>query len=230
MPLTSIHLPGRQSRARELHAALREAILDGTLHAGDRLVEEQIAELASVSRTPVREAIRRLEAEGLIEDSGSGAVAVTLGADALAEICEVREALEGLACRLAARGGTEMTILTLEDLIARWAACVESNASVEEFVRLNNAFHETIWQASGNSYLTEQLKVLRARIELSGHTTLRDPERLAEATAEHAELFGAIRDHNPEQAAELAGRHFRKAMALRLAASRFDATEPMPTA
>ncbi len=227
MPLTTITLPGRQSRARELYVALREAILDGTLGAGDRLVEEQVAAMASVSRTPVREAIRRLEAEGLLEDSGSGAVAVavTLDADALAEVCEVRETLEGLACRLAALGRTEITILTLEDLAKRWQDAVENGASEQELVRLNRVFHETIWQASGNRYLAEQLRFLRARIELSGKSTLGFHDRASEAMAEHAELLEAIRRRDADAAEEFARSHFRRAMAIRLATLRFEALE-----
>ena len=181
--------------------------------------------MASVSRTPVREAIRRLEADGLLEDSGSGAVAVavTLDADTLAEICEVREALEGLACRLAAVGRTEIEILTLQDLVRRWTEAIDDGATEQELVRLNRVFHETIWQASGNRHLAEQLRLLRARIELSGRSTLVSPDRAAEASAEHTELLAAIANRDADAADELARMHFRRAMAIRLAALRFEA-------
>lgn len=217
MPLTKITLPGRQSRARELYDVLREAILAGSLEAGERLVEESIAALASVSRTPVREAIRRLEADGLVEDSGSGPVAVSVRSDALGEMCVVREALEALASRLAAQGRTELDLLTLEDLAARWRAALENDASESELVRLNHAFHETMWQASGNRYLVEQLRVLRGRIELSGRSTLSSPERAAEAMSEHAALIEAVAQRDANAAEELARLHFRRAMAIRLA-------------
>jgi DNA-binding GntR family transcriptional regulator len=217
MPLTTITLPGRQSRARELYDVLREAILAGSLKSGERLVEESIAALASVSRTPVREAIRRLEADGLVEDSGSGPVAVSVRSDALAEMCVVRETLEALASRLAALGRTELDLLTLEDLAARWRAALENDASEDELVRLNHAFHETMWQASGNRYLVEQLRVLRGRIELSGRSTLGSPERAAEAMSEHAALIEAVARRDADGAEELARLHFRRAMAIRLA-------------
>jgi DNA-binding GntR family transcriptional regulator len=226
MTLTTIKLAGRTSRAKELHVWLREAILDGRVRSGERLVEEQIAAMASVSRTPVREAIRLLEAEGLVEDFGSGPVAVTLTSEALAEMCEVREALEALSSRLVAMGRSEMTVLALEGMTERWAALIESDASSDEFVRLNNAFHEMIWQASGNRYLVGQLRILRSRIESSGATTLRNEDRRTEAMAEHAALLEAIRNRDADLASDLAGSHFRKAMAIRLAEIRFAA--PMP--
>lgn len=219
MALTSITLPGRHSRARELYEALREAILDGQVEAGERLVEEQIAGMASVSRTPVREAIRRLEADGLVEDSGSGAVAITLSVDELAEMCEVREALEGVVCRLAALRRNEMAVLALADLANRWKAAMQT-AGEQELVRLNHAFHETIWRMAGNRYLFEQLRVLRGRIELSGRTTLAEPERVAEAAAEHAALLDAIQRQDAAAAEELARTHFRRAMAIRVASAR----------
>jgi DNA-binding GntR family transcriptional regulator len=227
LPLTTIRLPGRQSRARELYDALRDAILEGALQPGERLVEEQIAAMASVSRTPVREAIRRLEADGLIEDSGAGAVAVSLTSEALAEMCEVREALEGLVCRLAALRRSEMAILTLEDLAARWRAALEGEASEHELVRLNHAFHETIWQMAGNRYLAEQLRILRNRIELSGRTTLSSPDRASEAMSEHAAMLEAISNRDVDGAEDLARTHFRRAMALRLAAVRSASLEPV---
>jgi DNA-binding GntR family transcriptional regulator len=224
MPLTTIKLSGRQSRAREVYEALREAILDGSLGSGERLVEDQIAAMASVSRTPVREAIRRLEAEGLVQDSGSGAVAVAMGltADALSDLSEVRETLEGLACRLAAAGRTEMTLLTLQDLAERWRVAIEDEAEAELLVRLNHAFHETIWQASGNHYLVEQLRFLRARIELSGRSTLVLRERAVEAMREHGELLEAIVVRDGDAAEHLARVHFRRALSIRLASVRVE--------
>jgi DNA-binding GntR family transcriptional regulator len=224
MPLQSIELPGRRSRAHELHSALRDAILDGTVTAGERLIEKQIAALASVSRTPVREAIRRLQAEGLIQDSGSGPVAMTLNSGVLADMCEVRESLEGLACRLAALRHTGMGVLTLADLADRWSDAVARDAPAEDFIRLNTVFHETIWQIAGNRYLADQLGTLRSRIELTGQTTLRDRERQVEAMGEHLDIVTAIKARDSDKAGELARHHFQRAMAIRLASLPFDAT------
>lgn len=227
MPLDTITLPGRQSRAREVYEALREAILDGTLGAGERLVEDQIATMASVSRTPVREAIRRLEAEGLLEDSGAGAVAVaaSLTPRSLAEIFQVGEALEGLACRLTAMARSEITILTLTDLAERWRMAVENGSTDQELVHLNHVFHDTIWEGSGNRYLVEQLRFLRARIELSGRSPLAIAQRANEATAEHAELLEAIIRRDGDAAEEKARMHYRHALAIRLANLRVESPE-----
>ena len=225
MALTSITLPGRASRAHELYEVLRKAILDGTVQPGERLVEETLAAMASVSRTPVREAIRKLEADGLIEDTGSGVAAVGIATDALAEVCVVREVLEGLACRLAAAARTELDVLTLEGLAARWSAALEEGGDKEQLVRLNHAFHETIWRAAGNRYLVEQLIALRDRIELSRRTTLATPGRPEEAMGEHAQLIDAIVRRDGDAADELARFHFRRAMAIRLASLRSESLE-----
>ena len=108
-------------------------------------------------------------------------MAVSLKSETLAEICEVRAALEELASRFAASGRSEIALLTLEDITSRWRIAVDTGASDQQFVRLNNAFHETVWEASGNRYLVEQLKLLRSHIDLARETTLSTPVRQAEA-------------------------------------------------
>src|SRR6266567_63643 len=108
MPLNKIVLPGKRSKAEELYEFLHNAILECQIEPNERIIEEQIAALASVSRTPVREAIRRLEADNLVQDTGQGLVIVAVTPDELAEFCAVREVLEGLASRLAALARSEI--------------------------------------------------------------------------------------------------------------------------
>jgi len=103
VPIPPLHIEGHRSRSHALYEHLRKAIHDGTLRPGERLIEEVLAEAAGVSRTPVRETLRRLEAEGLVEDADRGMVVTSLSDTDLLELCAVREVLEGMAAALAAR-------------------------------------------------------------------------------------------------------------------------------
>jgi DNA-binding GntR family transcriptional regulator len=221
MPLSKIELSGEGSRAQRLYAFLRNAILNGTLEPNERLVEETIASLASVSRTPVREAIRRLEADELIQNTGQGLVVGACSLDDLAELCTVREALEGLASRLAATARSEIEILSLRRILSDYRQATEMQ-DIQQLVALNHAFHETIWRAARNRYLFHQLVTLRSFIERLQKTTLAIPSRQQEALAQHELVLAAIVRRDADEAERLACQHFREAMALRMTMTRFE--------
>ncbi|MBO0778737.1 MAG: GntR family transcriptional regulator [Ktedonobacteraceae bacterium] len=215
MPLSKILLPGKRSRAQELYEFLRNAILDGTLGQNERLVEENIAALASVSRTPVREALHKLEVDRLVQDNGQGLVVVAFTADELAELCAVRETLEGMASRLAATARTEIDLLSLQKIHESYQRATERQ-DVEQLIALNHAFHESIWQAARNRYLYRELANLRSQIERLQKTTLDFVPRQPEALHEHALILEAIVKQDHERAEQLTCQHFREAMAIRL--------------
>jgi DNA-binding GntR family transcriptional regulator len=220
MPLSKIQLTGEGSRAQKLYDFLRNAILDGTLEPNERLVEETIAAMASVSRTPVREAIRRLEADDLIQNTGQGLVVGSCDPDDLADLCIVRETLEGLASRLAARSRSEIEVLSLLRILNDYRKATELQ-DVLRLVALNHAFHETIWQATHNRYLFHQLVTLRSHIEHLQKTTLDIPSRQQEALSQHELLLDAIVNRDADEAERLTCQHFREAMALRMTMDRF---------
>ncbi|WP_052890276.1 GntR family transcriptional regulator [Thermogemmatispora carboxidivorans] len=219
MPLSRIQLPGERSRAQELYEFLRNAILDGTLEPNERLVEESIAALASVSRTPVREALRKLEADNLVRDTGQGIVVGTTSPEELEELCAVRETLEGMASRLAARLRSELEVASLRRILEEYREATQQR-DVERLVVLNHAFHEAIWQAARNRYLFRELTNLRDLIERLQKTTLDRPERQRAALPEHEALFEAIVRQDEDEAERLARLHFREAMAIRLMMAR----------
>lgn len=216
MPLDEIRLNAGRRMGDEIYLQLKSAILAGKLAPSERLVEESIAELASVSRTPVREALRRLQADGLVEERGPGLAVTVVTAQRLAELCIVREALEGLAAYLAAESRTELDLLFLKQVLDDSNAA-EAGASDEAQVRLNHAFHKGVWSAARNGVLSAELRGLRNEIERMQGTTLTAPGRLSSAIGEHRELLEAIRTRNPVAARDLAQLHFRTAMAIRLA-------------
>jgi DNA-binding GntR family transcriptional regulator len=215
MPLTKIVLPGKRSKAEELYEFLSNAILDGKFEPGERVVEESIAALASVSRTPVREALRRLEADNLIQDTGQGLVVGSISPGELAEFCIVREVLEGLASRLAATARSEIDVLNLQSILHDYQQATEQK-DVQRLVALNHAFHETIWQAARNGYLFRELITLRRNIERLQNTTLSQQHRQRESLEQHKAVLEAIINQDGDTAEQLARQHFREAMAIRL--------------
>jgi DNA-binding GntR family transcriptional regulator len=214
-PLKAIRLPGRTHRADELYAYLRQAILDGTLPPDERVVEQRIAEVASVSRTPVREALHRLEIDGLVVSDGRGLVVVDHSVDELAELCIVREELEGLAARLGAVSRSEFDLSALEQILAEMVA-VTGDHDVARLIQLNHLFHEAIWQAARNRYLARQLETLRGLIERRDQSTLTDSDRQVQALEEHQAIYQAFVDRDADGAADAARAHSRRGMALRL--------------
>jgi DNA-binding GntR family transcriptional regulator len=212
----TIELPGRGKRAEEVYEYLHEAILDGTLEPNERLFEEEIGNSAGVSRTPVREALHRLQMDGLVRQLGRGVVVVDFSKEEMADLCEVREGLEGFAARLAANARSELDVVTLRELVQAMEQAVESK-DVPRLVALNHAFHETIWSAARNRYLAGQLRLLRGLIERRQPTTLSLPERQRQMLTEHAEILAAVDRRDAESAEAATLRHFRAAMAIRLA-------------
>ena len=222
-----IRLPGRTHRADELYEYLRGAILDGTLPPEERVVEQKIAKMASVSRTPVREALHRLEMDGLVAAGGRGLVVVDHSIAEMTELCTVREELEGFASRLGASSRSELDLATLEQIVEESREATTAH-DVPRLIELNHLFHETIWESARNRYLARQLGLLRGLIERRGSSTLADPKRQTEALAEHVAIFDAISRQDPEAAAQATHEHFRKAMGLRLRAVRDSAARREP--
>lgn len=199
-----------------MYEALREDILNNKYRPGQRLSEEHIARQYEVSRTPVREALKRLHAEGLVEITPHrGAVVRDPSGEELAELCTVRDVLEGLAGRLAARSISKVELYTLEQLLADMRRAVDESR-IDELVELNNQFHETIWIATRNRYLAQQLRQLRQIISRMQASTLTFPGRKEEAHQEHEALYRAIAAGDPDEAERLAQEHFRHAEAIRM--------------
>jgi DNA-binding GntR family transcriptional regulator len=203
------------SRADEVYRVLRQQILDSELAPDEPLVEEAIAKATSLSRTPVREALHRLEMDGLVRSRGRSVVVATMSVEELSELCIVRESLEGLAARLAAAARSDVDVSTLERLLEE----MRRAASADDLGRLvdtNHAFHEVIWTSSRNRYLAHQLELLRALIERRQSTTLADPRRRDETLAEHAAILEGIARRDAGAAEDAATVHFRNALASRM--------------
>ena len=198
-----------------MYSYLREAILSGSLAPGERLVETSLAERASISRTPVREALQRLEVDGLVRTAGRGVEVTDLSVDELRDLCVAREGMEALAARLAATSRSEVDVTTLKHLMDEMRTAVASGA-LDKVVATNHSFHDAIWRASRNSYLFRALSELRNMIERMQPTTLDVRERQDQALDEHERLLDAIAIQDADNASAIAADHSRAAMALRL--------------
>jgi len=207
--LTPIEAP--RSLAGDAADRIREEILAGGFRPGDHLVEAKIADQLSISRGPVREAFKLLRAEGLLkEEPRRGTFVVSLSADDVREIYELRAALEGAAGRLLARSGDGEAMDRIRSLANRIdAAAAKGDATAVS--RADLAFHEGLCELSGNSRLhevfTRYVPTLRALLRLDEHV-LRSME---DVPAQHTPLVDAIAAGDEEKAARLLSEHSERA-------------------
>jgi DNA-binding GntR family transcriptional regulator len=200
-----------------MYLTLREAILSGVLLPGERLGEEQLAKLFERSRTPVREAILRLESEGLTERSNRrGFVVGRITREEVLEVYAVRGALDALAARLAAHG-----ILPAELDQLRWLNSQLRDAAAKgDFARmleLNMEFHEAICRAGRNALLLQFMRQIHDWVRRFPQSTFTVKGRAAAANDEHDELIAALEARNAELAEQLARQHMERALQVRIA-------------
>lgn len=185
--------------------AIRESIAGGAYRPGERLVEDRLADELGVSRNPVREALRALEVEGYVElIPRRGAVVADLSPAVVAEILEVRGALEALGARLAARRATPAQVRRLERLLETSAQSVE-RGDVARLPDLNTRFHQLVLEMGGNRLLGDTMAPLRGRTQWIFSRTVE--ARARQSLAEHRELAGAIAAGDEDRAAALAAAH-----------------------
>jgi DNA-binding GntR family transcriptional regulator len=198
----------------EVYDRLRSEIVAGVFEAGAPLVEVALAERYGVSRTPVREALRRLEQDGLVERGDRGLRVRTRSPEEIMEIYEVRIALEATAASAAAERRTELDLMRLRAAADTMAATPVSDPRA--MAEANRAVHEAVWAASHNGTIVDLLSRLNNHLTRYPATTLAVAGRWEEAQREHDEIVAAIRDRDGERAAALARSHMTRARDLRL--------------
>jgi DNA-binding GntR family transcriptional regulator len=202
--------------AEAVYRALRHGIVHGQLAPGERLRSDALANELRVSRTPVREALRKLEAEGLVEHSGSRLVVRALSEQDLTELFYVREALEGMAARLAAENATPSEIAEIRELLDDMET-VRRGGALEVLRRLTGEFHQLVSRASHNNRLVQALTMLLDNVRKIQTSTLFGEGRAEQALQEHRELLAAITAGDGDRAELLARAHRRKTLELRKA-------------
>lgn len=184
---------------------MRRRIIDGTYKPGERLVEDRVAEDLGVSRNPVREALRVLEAEGFVTMvPRRGAFVTALSDEEASQVLEVHRELESLAARFAARKATQAHVAKLQRTLDSTRRAVD-RSDTSRVRQLNIRFHDQILDAADNPYLREIMLTLRGRATmLVGPTTgPRGPVSLSE----HVAILDAISDHDEDAAARIAAAH-----------------------
>ena len=206
-------MPPERTPQKDAYDMILEAIDIGIYKPGDRLVESELAERFGVSRTPIREALQRLETQSMLARDGRSLVVASLDHNQLAELYVVRSELEGLAARLAARHAAEEEIAVLAQMIEADRALVDDPSAL---ARANRRFHRQIHLASHNRYLVQQLDLVYRSMALMATTSLAATGRGPQALDEHAAIVAAIRARDEQAAYDALKSHISIAFVQRL--------------
>lgn len=200
-----------------VYETILKLIMDGTYKAGDPLREDEVATRIGVSRTPVREALGRLNEKGLVEQgAGRGLCVTTLSTHQIFELYDMRKELEGLVARFASQRATDIELKNMRIINEQFAATPEDQP--EKAAALNREFHSRLYDAARNKYLYNAVKDLHETVALLP-TTFRIRHRIGEAAQEHAEILEAIGARDEVRAAKAAINHIEAALQSRLSSS-----------
>ena len=207
---------GGLPRGEHAYQEIRRAIRQRRFRAGDRLREVELAAALGLSRTPVREALARLQADGLATENGQrGFVVAEFDHAMVGELYVMREVLEGTAARLAAQFASEAEMALLAELRDQYAALVEQKRD-GALAEKNRQFHEALYHCAHNRFLLKMLDPLHDALGLLGNTNLADPERARANAVEHAAIVDAIVRRDAEAADRLTRAHIRSAHTARV--------------
>jgi len=186
----------------------------GELVSGMSVTEQGVADELGISRTPAREALRRLESDGLVVSEPRFGMKVTeLGYIETLELYEAREALEMAAVEICAEKISDIEIAELEILQEQMAGSVRDPSRMAS---LNYAFHKALLNAVKNRYLTMSFEVIQKTLAILGPTTLANTERAEESLTEHQELIQCLKQGDSAGARKVMGRHLSNAKRIRL--------------
>jgi DNA-binding GntR family transcriptional regulator len=197
----------------DAYSLILEAIDVGVFKPGDRLVESDLAERFGVSRTPIREALQRLETQSLLARDGRSLIVASLSHNQMSELYVVRGELEGLAARLAARHAAEEEVQVLREMVEEDRALIDDPAAL---ARANRRFHKQIHLASHNRYLVQQLDLVHRSMALMATTSLAAEGRGEIALGEHSAIVEAIALRDEEAAHKALRDHISVAFVTRL--------------
>ena len=204
---------GSKPSHKDAYNLILEAIDTGLFKPGDRLVESDLAERFKVSRTPIREALQRLETQSLLARDGRSLIVSTLDHNQKTELYAVRTELEGLAARLAARHATIEEVRVLGDLVVSDRDLLGDPSALSW---ANRRFHKQIHLASHNRYLVQQLDLVHRSMALMATTSLAVEGRSETALDEHQAIVDAIAQRDEERAFAALRDHISGAFVTRL--------------
>jgi DNA-binding GntR family transcriptional regulator len=205
----------RQTLADQVYVSIKAAIIEGTLRPGERLRENEIALSLGASRTPVREALSRLEHDGLVTSlKTGGSTVVDLSENDMKDIFGLIRVLETYATRLAAQRITPKQLERLDALCTRAERL--ANADYERLSELNRQFHEQVIEASGNRRLQALLGNLRSAMQPYRALTLQSPKFRAQSVRDHRRIFDLLQKRDVQALETLMSRHLEVAQEVTL--------------
>jgi len=216
------------SLADRAYERLRDAVVDGTLSSGTKLSERSLAAALEISAQPIREALRRLESEGMVETRPrSGTFVAHLDVARLYEMGYIRAVLESASAGLAARkaGPADKAALQAR-LKAIRVATRQGDAAA--LAAANDAFHVTLHTIAGNAFLIRSLQALRAYFRIGSMRVLASPDQTRQALAEHAEIVAAVAAGDAERAESLMRSHALRSLDVAFPRPLRHATDPGP--
>ncbi len=188
------------------HDSIRDAITSGRIAAGERLSQDELARQLGVSRAPIRDALNRLEAEGLVRTAAKGVVVAEMTPQELLELFEVRALVDGYAGRRACELLSEDDLTRLEQIVQATAQLSEGG-DVQEVVRAHEDFHEVIYEASGNAELTRIARSLWDRTYRYRLTGLASSEVALSSLEDHRSILEAFKKRDASRAEMLMSEH-----------------------
>lgn len=209
--LTKLNLDEYKPLRDVVFENLRGAIVEGKLKPGQRLMEVQLAEQLGVSRTPVREAIRKLELEGLVVMlPRKGAYVANMSLKDLMDVLEIRASLEGLAASLAAERITDEDIKKLESIVEEFNYSI-NESDVEALLRQDVEFHECIFKSTNNKKLHQLINSLWEQVYRFRVTYISDYDSTVNIVEEHKMILDAIKRRDSKLAKQYAMQHIQTA-------------------
>jgi DNA-binding GntR family transcriptional regulator len=198
---------------KDAYKLVLDAIDGGIFKPGDRLVESDLAERFGVSRTPIREALQRLETQSLLARDGRSLIVATLDHNQMTELYAVRAELEALAARLAARHATTEEVRVLRDMVLEDRGLIGDPPALS---LANRRFHKQIHLSTHNRYLVQQLDLVHRSMALMATTSLAADGRGLEAMKEHQAIVTAIVTRDEDAAYQALKHHLSSAFVTRL--------------
>lgn len=205
---------GGNSLSIAAYDLIRAQIQEGRYGPGDRVLEDEIAKALNASRTPVRDAMRRLEAEGfLVHESHRGMVIPKLDHQTVMELYSMWIVFEAAASGLAARHASDAEIDLLDELVER---SVREAKTPEQMADHNRRFHQTLYKSAHNRYLLKSVGVLMDSLNILSKTTFTVGDRLKQAQIEHKAIVDGIRTRDPVKAEKASRAHTSESLKARL--------------
>ena len=203
-------LPGRKSLGQHVSEKLKQAIIRGDLAPGDRVVEIQVAEALDISRTPVREAIHKLEKEGLLKKLPKGGFTVmSLSREDIEETFGIRSVLESYAAGLAALKHREEELKPLDEKIREFKTCLKKG-NLDDLPRINTEFHNLLYELSRSPKLIKLINELRDQIFRFRKILLKLDHMPEASNEDHRRMLAAIRERDVAKVEELVREHISK--------------------